>query len=273
MRTSRILEMVYILLNERHQKAEELANHFGVSVKTIYRDVDTLAKAGIPISKQQGVNGGIVLNEKYAINKSKLTPSEEKVLMQSLEEIKKLPNAQLEYALKLMKQYFNEAATLWVGTDEVCVNMQEKFGTVKRATIEKNVIEFKYYSNGIFHDYRVEPYELRIKNGIWKVLIRSIKQRTFEEIYLARMSSIEIKSKIFSRREVPIDFQNTAVKKLKVVKFFVDGDIEKLLDVYPIECFDLEQDKSVLTLKVASYEKAEELLRSNPTWELITETE
>ncbi len=273
MRTDRLLEIVYMLLNNRQRTSEELARYFDVSVKTILRDIDTLAKAGIPVRKQQGINGGIVLSDEYAINQSKLTSSEEKVLMQSLERIKKLPNAQLEYALKLMKQYFNEAATLWVGTDDVSVNMQEKFGTVKRATIEKHVLEFKYFTKGTFHDYRAEPYELRIKDGIWKVLVRSIKQKAFEEIYLARMSSIEIKSKTFSRREVPINFQNTAVKELKVFRFLVDGNIEKLLDVYPIECFDLEQEKPVLTLKVASYERAEELLRSNPTWELITETE
>ncbi len=269
MRTSRILEMVYILLNERHQKAEELANHFGVSVKTIYRDVDTLAKAGIPISKQQGVNGGIVLNEKYAINKSKLTPSEEKVLMQSLEEIKKLPNAQLEYALKLMKQYFNEAATLWVNTEEVSVDIQEKFGPVKRATIEKNVIVFKYYSEGLFHDYRVEPYELRIKNGIWKVLVRNIKQKTFEEIYLARMSSIEVKSKTFSRRDIPEEFQISIAKGFEVVSFRVDNDIEKLLDIYPIECFDLDQEEPILNVKITSEDQVGKILLCHPTWELI----
>lgn len=269
MRTSRILEMVYILLNERHQKAEELADHFGVSVKTIYRDVDTLAKAGIPITKQQGVNGGIVLNEKYAINKSRLTPSEEKVLMKSLEEIKKLPNAQLEYALKLMKQYFNEAATLWVNTEEVSVDMQEKFGVVKRATIEKNVIVFKYYTKGLFHDYRVEPYELRIKNGIWKVLIRNTKQKNFEEVYLARMSSLEIKSKTFSRRDIPVEFQISVAKEFEVVRFKVGEDIEKLLDVYPIECFDLDQEDPVLNVKVTSEEQVNRLLLCHPTWELI----
>lgn len=89
MRTNRLLEMIYLLLDDRQQIAEELANHFGVSFKTIYRDVDTLAEAGIPITKQQGINGGVVLSKNYAINKSKLTASEEAALMNALDSIKR----------------------------------------------------------------------------------------------------------------------------------------------------------------------------------------
>ncbi len=273
MKTSRILEMIYIMLNERHKTAEELADHFGVSLKTIYRDVDTLAKAGIPISKQQGVNGGIVLNENYAINKSKLTSSEEKVLIKSLDEIKKLPNAQLEYALKLMKQFFNEAATLWVNTDEVSLEMLEKFNVVKRATIEKNVLEFQYYSNGEFLKYRVEPYQIRIKDGKWKVLIRNIRQNTFAELFISRMTSIVVKSKTFSKRDIPLEFQRSRRREYQNVEFLINGDIDKLLNKYPIECFEFGQEKTVLKLKVSSADSLDELLSTNPSWKLLSEKE
>ncbi len=190
MRTNRLLEMIYLLLNDRQQTAEELAKHFEVSIKTIYRDVDTLAEAGIPITKQQGINGGIVLSKHYAINKSKLTKSEEAALMLALDQLKKLTNAQLEYALKLMKQYFNEAGTMWVNTGDISLDIQEKFHQVKRATIEKNVIEFNYYVGGKYVNYRAEPYELRIKGDVWKVLIRKIREMSFEEVYLSRITDM-----------------------------------------------------------------------------------
>ena len=172
MRTSRIIEMIYLLLNNRQQKAQDIADHFGVSTKTIYRDVETLAQAGVPISMQQGIGGGVVLSENYAINKTKLTASEEAVLLKALDEIKKLPNVQLDYALKLLKQYFNESGTMWINTDDVSLNIQDKFHLVKAATIEKHVIEFEYYTGQKNKEYRAEPYELRLNGDIWTLLVR-----------------------------------------------------------------------------------------------------
>ena len=49
MQLSRLFELVYLLLDRRGMTADELAEHFEVSRRTIYRDVDTLAQAGIPI--------------------------------------------------------------------------------------------------------------------------------------------------------------------------------------------------------------------------------
>jgi len=49
MQINRLFEIIYILLNKKTTTAKELAERFEVSVRTIYRDVDTLSSAGIPI--------------------------------------------------------------------------------------------------------------------------------------------------------------------------------------------------------------------------------
>jgi predicted DNA-binding transcriptional regulator YafY len=250
MRTSRILEMVYLLLNNRQQKAQAIAEHFSVSTKTIYRDVETLAEAGVPVSMQQGVGGGIVLSENYAINKTKLTTSEEKVLMKAIDDIKKMPNVQLNYALKLLKQYFNEAGTMWVNTNDIALEMHDKFHVVKVATIEKRVIEYDYFGGGKFTKKIVEPYELRNDGNLWTLLIRNVKDGTFEEIYLARIKNIETKSKYFSRRELPDEFRKKYDGNVKVISFVVDELTDDLLNRFPIECFEFNDDLVVLKLRV-----------------------
>lgn len=255
MRTSRILEMIYMLLNNRQQKSQDLADHFGVSTKTIYRDVETLAQAGVPIAMQQGIGGGIVLSENYAINQTKLTASEEVVLLKSLEEIKKLPNAQLDYALKLLKQYFNEAGTLWINTDDISLDMQDKFHLVKSATIEKREIEFDYFINEKYIKYRAEPYELRIKDDVWTLIVRTIKTDSFEEIYLSRMNAIEAKSKHFTRREIPDEFGKRYDGHVKEVCFEVLELTDELLNRFPIENFVTKNDK--LFLKIKTKEKVD----------------
>jgi len=260
MRTSRILEMIYLLLNNRQQKAQDIADHFGVSTKTIYRDVETLFEAGIPISMQQGVGGGIVLSENYAINKTKLTASEEKILMKAIEDIKKLPNAQLNYALKIIKQYFNEAGTMWVNTNDFSLGMHDKFHLVKVATIEKRVIEFDYFDGSKFVKKRVEPYELRNDGDIWTLLIRHVRTSAFEEMYLARMKDIDIKSKYFSRRELPLTFSKRYDGNVKEACFFVEELTDELLNRFPIECFEINIDSIILKVKLKENVDAEELL-------------
>ena len=49
MQISRLFEIVYILLDKKMVTAKELAEHFEVSTRTVYRDIETLSVAGIPI--------------------------------------------------------------------------------------------------------------------------------------------------------------------------------------------------------------------------------
>jgi predicted DNA-binding transcriptional regulator YafY len=242
--------MIYLLLNNRQQKAQDIADHFGVSTKTIYRDVETLAQAGVPITMQQGIGGGVVLSENYAINKTKLTASEEVVLMKALDDIKKLPNAQLDYAMKLLKQYFNDAGTQWINSDDVALDIQDKFHLVKTATIEKRVIEFAYYKDGQFSKYRVEPYELRLNGEIWTLLVRQIKTDSFDEVYLSRMKDIEIKTKHFTRRELPDEYGKRYDSSVKEICFEVVELTDEILNRFPIESFEFNNDQTLLRLNV-----------------------
>ena len=59
MQESRLFRIVYFLLNRGQVTAAELAREFEVSVRTIYRDIDALSGAGIPVYAETGRNGGI----------------------------------------------------------------------------------------------------------------------------------------------------------------------------------------------------------------------
>lgn len=61
MQESRLFKIVYHLLDKGRATASELAEKFEVSVRTIYRDIDALSGAGIPIYAEAGRNGGIYL--------------------------------------------------------------------------------------------------------------------------------------------------------------------------------------------------------------------
>lgn len=87
MQIDRLFEIVYILLHKKTITAKELAEHFGVSVRTIYRDIDTLFSAGIPICARQGKGGGITLLDDYVLNKSVLSENEQNEILFALSSV------------------------------------------------------------------------------------------------------------------------------------------------------------------------------------------
>ncbi|WP_050791268.1 helix-turn-helix transcriptional regulator [Anaerostipes caccae] len=85
MTSSRLFEIIYILLEKKKVTAPELAERFEVSVRTIYRDIDALSSAGIPVYCTQGKGGGIGLLEDFVMDKSALTEEEQSQILLSLQ--------------------------------------------------------------------------------------------------------------------------------------------------------------------------------------------
>lgn len=70
MQIERLVQMVFYIAGREHVTAKELANRFQVSTRTIYRDLNTLSLAGIPVMSAKGTGGGIFLLDGYTIEKT-----------------------------------------------------------------------------------------------------------------------------------------------------------------------------------------------------------
>ena len=77
-------EIINILIIRRHTTANELAQEFGVSIRTIQYDIQALTPV-YPIYTKQGENGGIFIGENYKPYMNTLTPLELKVLQEMYE--------------------------------------------------------------------------------------------------------------------------------------------------------------------------------------------
>ena len=70
MKISRLLGILNVLVNKDRVTVKELAERFEVSKRTIFRDLDTLNEAGIPIVSYSGIGGVVSVIEGYKYNKS-----------------------------------------------------------------------------------------------------------------------------------------------------------------------------------------------------------
>lgn len=75
MKIDRMMTIIVMLLNRKRVTAKELADKFEVSVRTIYRDIDAIDMAGVPIISHSGNNGGFGILENYKLDHQLLTPN------------------------------------------------------------------------------------------------------------------------------------------------------------------------------------------------------
>ncbi len=88
LKINRLLGITILLLNRETVKAKELAERFGVSTRTIYRDIDVLSSAGVPVFTNKGNGGGISLLENYSLNKTLISEYESESLLLALKTLK-----------------------------------------------------------------------------------------------------------------------------------------------------------------------------------------
>lgn len=212
MQIDRLLEIVLILLNKEQVTAKELAERFHVSTRTIYRDIDTLSLAGIPIYSLKGNGGGIGLLKNYTIDKSLLSEKEQKDIIFALQSINALKFPDVDSVLNKISALFkNVSNTNWIEVDFSYwgSNPKEKtkFTYLKEAILAKIVISFEYVSSyGEKTNRNIEPLRLVFKGHSWYVQGYCRNKQDFRTFRISRIKNIQLCDETFTR-EIPNDLQ------------------------------------------------------------------
>ncbi|MEG0308043.1 MAG: YafY family protein [Clostridium sp.] len=174
MQINRLFEIIYILLDNKIVTAKELSERFEVSQRTIYRDIETLSSAGIPVYMSKGKGGGISILPDFILNKAVLTEVDKSEILSSLRAVNavNLNDIDTDKVLKKLNNLFGVTNTDWIEVDFTTWGNaeveKEIFNKLKIAILNKRTVAFEYVSGkgeNIKRD--VYPLKLYFKGQSW----------------------------------------------------------------------------------------------------------
>lgn len=252
MQINRLFEIIYILLDKQTVTSKELAEQFEVSTRTIYRDIDTLSSAGVPVYMSKGKGGGISLLPNFVLNKSLLTNEEKDDVLMSLKAINSLNVSKTDTALKKLKSLFGEQNADWIEIDfsswNNSDNEKEIFSILKSAVINKRIVCFTYASTkGQQTKRNVEPLKLCFKNSSWYLYGYCTLKNDYRFFKLKRIKNLIVSKQSF-KRETPtrVFIENDTYKK-ETIKLKLKLSSSVAFRVFEeFEHYELQKDGSFI---------------------------
>jgi predicted DNA-binding transcriptional regulator YafY len=206
MRASRLVQLLLLLQTNGKMTASRLATELEVSVRTIYRDVEALSGAGVPIYAEAGPGGGVRLVDGYRTRLTGLTAEEAEALALS-----GLPGAASELGLGTvlaaaqlkvdaalppelrsravrMRERFHLDAPGWFAREEAVPHL----AALSRAVWEERRAEIRYAKRDAEVRRLVDPLGLVLKAGVWYLVALSGRTRSVRTFRVSRVLGITV---------------------------------------------------------------------------------
>lgn len=225
MNKSRLFEIVYYLINNEQVTAKELASQFEVSVRTIYRDIDVLSVAGIPIYTESGRNGGISLLDGFTLDKIIFSEVEKIELLSSLQSLAATGNINNQQLIAKISSLFNVKHDSWFEVDfsrfghTTCDN--EKFELIKHAILNNICINITYVNSyGIMSKRNINPLKFFYKSKEWYIKSYCNKSNDFRLFKFNRIIEIKLTDEVFTPTIYPKIDSKQNLKYNKITLYF-----------------------------------------------------
>ncbi len=255
MRIDRMLSIIVMLLNRNRISARELSDKFEVSIRTVYRDIDAINLAGIPIVSYSGNNGGFGILDNYKIDHQLLTFNDMCAMLSALKGVNTtLEDKELDSAIEKIKSLVpkDKADKLDLYLQQIVIDMlpwgytnvkKERMKVIQKAIINNNILKFNYKnSKGEESIRKVEPMTLIYKSYAWYLFSFCLLKKEHRIFRLSRMKKLEILNDIFIRKNTTYhDFMNPDMTNVKMVPFVlrftqaVRGKVEDYFEEEQIE--------------------------------------
>lgn len=216
MKVDRLVSIILLLLEKDRIGAQELADMFEVSPRTIYRDIDSINMAGIPIRATSGVGGGFEIMEQYKLDRKVFSTADltailtglsglsgvmrGEELVNALAKVKSFIPADRAKDIELKANQIQIDLSPWMGNK----NVQPYLERIKQALQEHKLLSFTYIDRAGNRIPRIaEPYQLVLKSSQWYWHGYCHTRNDFRLFKLTRMSNLQLLEETFVPREHP----------------------------------------------------------------------
>ena len=250
MKMERLIGILSILLQREKVTAPELAEHFEVSRRTIQRDIESLCRAGIPISTAQGAGGGISIMEGYRVDRTVLTAPEMQAILAGLRSLDSVSGTR-RY-VQLMEKLSAGTGGLMSGGAHMLIDLSSwykislppKIELIHGAVQQHQTISFTYFSPKGESVRTVEPCYLLFHWSAWYVWGWCQTREAFRLFKLNRMTALTA-DEPFAPRSAPLpDLEPERIfpANEQVTVRFAPACRWRLVEEYGVDSFTVEPD-------------------------------
>lgn len=252
MSADRLFQIVYLLLERGRMTADQLAQRLEVSVRTVYRDVESLSAAGVPVFTTQGKGGGVALLDGYVLDRAAFTQEEQRLLLTALQS---LPGQESGQVLTKLSALFSRREDDWLQ-----VNLSrwgasgwdnEKFRLLKQAILDRRAVRFTYASSrGDTLPRHVLPARLVYKGQNWYLQAYDPDREDYRTFRLSRILSPELTNELFRRKLTPPDIEFSGhippLFRVEARLLFASHLAFRVYDEFDEDCITRREDGSLL---------------------------
>ena len=259
MKIDRLVSIIMILLDKKRIGAQELADIFEVSPRTIYRDMEAINMAGIPVRSTPGAGGGFEIMQEYKIDKKFFSSDDLSALLMGLSGLSDMIRGdELVHALAKVKSFIpaDRAKEIELKASQIRIdlnpwtgggNIQPHLELIKSALEENRLLTFEYIAHHGNKTTRIiEPCQLVLKGSHWYLQGYCRKRTDFRLFRLSRMSNLQMQEEMFTPREYQkpqLDFEDILETMQTKIKLRIHKSIlDRVLDFCSYEDFLPEGD-------------------------------
>jgi len=248
-RLERITAILLMLQSRRKVTAQQLADHFETSVRTIYRDVRVLEEAGVPVGAEAGL--GYFLMDGYSLPPVMLTKEEAAAMLMGEKLLDKFGDVSMNREIKNAMQKIR--AVLRTNDKDFLETLEENMSVfrfkrdkldddsfpnhfiagIQQALVKQQVIEIEYYSlhSDEVSKRKVEPIGLSHIHGSWHLFAWCRLRKDVRDFRSDRIKSLHLLDEKYDKAKLPTleaiaeTFYNP--KELKRIAIRLDNSIPK----------------------------------------------
>lgn len=205
MKIDRLLNIIIYLINNDNVSARYLAERFGVTVRTIQRDMTSISSIGIPVYANNGKKGGYSILPSYKMKNADIRGEEQQIIIQALES---LATTYTNDSLNALIEKYNAIITkeggqqiFWdFGVAKENQEVQRLNTVLEKAIDERRYISFDYRSaNGKQSRRTLQPLAIHYKWYSWYLFGYSEEGEEYKTCKVARISNLVISAKQFHK--------------------------------------------------------------------------